>query len=145
MDKCCVDRCDCDCFRLEFFFNFIRLNVSIATTVEINRINFVLQHVETKRKKGRERKKSHIIMGGSVSQVFRSGSALLSNRDGKVSENTVDKIQTVFEILRANPKISMQTLEGLLLQIAKVKKKIPQMISLTDFVVHNSQYFFFSF
>lgn len=59
-------------------------------------------------------------MGGSVSQVFRSGSALLSNRDGKVSETTVDKIQTVFEILRANPKISMQTLEGLLSQIAKV-------------------------
>lgn len=59
-------------------------------------------------------------MGGSVSQVFRSGSALLSNRDGKVSETTVDKIQTVFEILRANPKISIQTLEGLLLQIAKV-------------------------
>lgn len=59
-------------------------------------------------------------MGGSVSQVFRSGSALLSNRDGKVSETTVDKINTVFEILRANPKISMQTLEGLLTQIAKV-------------------------
>lgn len=60
-------------------------------------------------------------MGGSVSQVFRSGSALLSNRDGKVSEHTIDKIHTVFEILRANPKISMQTLEGLLTQIAKVR------------------------
>lgn len=59
-------------------------------------------------------------MGGSVSQVFRSGSALLTNRDGKVSEHTIDKIYTVFEILRANPKISMQTLEGLLTQIAKV-------------------------
>lgn len=59
-----------------------------------------------------------------MSQVFRSGSALLSNRDGKVSENTVDKIRTVFEILRANPKISMQTLEGLLLQIAKVKPEL---------------------
>lgn len=61
-------------------------------------------------------------MGGSVSQVFRSGSALLSNRDGKVSEHTIDKIHTVFEILRANPKISMQTLEGLLTQIAKVRQ-----------------------
>lgn len=61
-------------------------------------------------------------MGGSVSQVFRSGSALLSNRDGKVSEHTIDKIHTVFEILRANPKISMQTLEGVgLTQIAKVR------------------------
>lgn len=59
-------------------------------------------------------------MGGSVSQVFRSGSALLSNHNGKVSETSIDKIQTVFEILRANPKISMQTLEGLLSQIAKV-------------------------
>lgn len=60
-------------------------------------------------------------MGGSVSQVFRSGSALLlSNHNGKVSETSIDKIQTVFEILRANPKISLQTLEGLLSQIAKV-------------------------
>lgn len=59
-------------------------------------------------------------MGGSVSQVFRSGSALLSNRDGKVSETTVDKVKTVFEILRANPKVSFATLEGLLSQIAKV-------------------------
>lgn len=61
-------------------------------------------------------------MGGSVSQVFRSGSALLSNRDGhKVSKTTEDNIQTIFEILRANPKISIHTLEGLLLQIPKVK------------------------
>lgn len=59
-------------------------------------------------------------MGSSVSQVFRSGSALLSNRDGKASESAIDKVQTVFDILRANPKISMQTLEGLLIQIAKV-------------------------
>ena len=63
-------------------------------------------------------------MGGSVSQVFRSGSALLSNRDGhKVSKATEDKIQTVFEILRANPKISIHTLEHtVLLQIPKVNK-----------------------
>lgn len=59
-------------------------------------------------------------MGGSVSQVFRSGSALLSNRDGhKVSKPTEDKIQTIFEILRANPKISIQLLEALLSQIPK--------------------------
>lgn len=56
-----------------------------------------------------------------MSQVFRSGSALLlSNHNGKVSETSIDKIQTVFEILRANPKISMQTLEGVLCQIPKV-------------------------
>ncbi|XP_055912419.1 ankyrin-1 [Eupeodes corollae] len=59
-------------------------------------------------------------MGGSVSQVFRSGSALLSHRDGhKVSKATEEKIQTIFEILRANPKISIHTLESLLLQIPK--------------------------
>ncbi|XP_058459559.1 ankyrin-3 [Malaya genurostris] len=59
-------------------------------------------------------------MGGSVSQVFRSGSALLSNRDGhKVSETTVDNINTIFEILRANPKCLIQCLEPLLLQIPK--------------------------
>ncbi|XP_058829570.1 ankyrin-3 [Topomyia yanbarensis] len=59
-------------------------------------------------------------MGGSVSQVFRSGSALLSNRDGhKVSEATVDKVNTIFDALRANPKISIQRLEPLLLQIPK--------------------------
>ncbi|EDW33119.1 GL16213 [Drosophila persimilis] len=59
-------------------------------------------------------------MGGSVSQVFRSGSALLSHRDGhKVSKATEEKIQTLFEILRANPKISLQTLESLLIQIPK--------------------------
>jgi len=59
-------------------------------------------------------------MGGSVSQVFRSGSALLSNRDGhKVSDSTVDKVHTIFEILRVNPKVSIHTLEGLLLQITR--------------------------
>ncbi|XP_058055330.1 ankyrin-3 isoform X1 [Anopheles bellator] len=59
-------------------------------------------------------------MGGSVSQVFRSGSALLSNRDGhKVSEATVDKVNTIFDALRANPKISINRLEPLLLQIPK--------------------------
>lgn len=55
-----------------------------------------------------------------MSQVFRSGSALLSNRDGhKVSEATVDKVNTIFDALRANPKISIQRLEPLLLQIPK--------------------------
>ncbi|XP_030380167.1 ankyrin-1 [Scaptodrosophila lebanonensis] len=58
-------------------------------------------------------------MGGSVSQVFRSGSALLSHREHKVSKATEEKIQTLFEILRANPKVSLQTLESLLVQIPK--------------------------
>ncbi|EDW92902.1 ankyrin-3 [Drosophila yakuba] len=58
-------------------------------------------------------------MGGSVSQVFRSGSALLSHRDGKLSKATEETIQTLFDILRANPKVSLQTLESLLIQIPK--------------------------
>lgn len=84
--------------------------------------------VKRKRKQsyvlGLVREHQQFVMGGSVSQVFRSGSALLSNRDGKVSEHTIDKIHTIFEILRANPKISMQTLEGLLTQIAKVNTQL---------------------
>lgn len=60
-------------------------------------------------------------MGGSVSQVFQSGSALLSNGHGhRVSDSTRAKVQTVFDALRANPKIGVQRLEGLLQQIPKV-------------------------
>lgn len=55
----------------------------------------------------------------SVSQVFRSGSALLTHREHKVSESTIDKVQSIFEILRTNPKVSIHTLEALLTQIAK--------------------------
>lgn len=70
-------------------------------------------------------------MGGSVSQVFRSGSALLSHRDGhKVSKATEEKIQTIFEILRANPKISIQTLESLLIQIPKVSWRLIELSGL---------------
>lgn len=58
-------------------------------------------------------------MGNSV---FRSGGLLLSvNRDnGKVSEATTSKIETIFDVLRANPKISIQRLEALLQQVPKV-------------------------
>lgn len=60
-------------------------------------------------------------MGGSISQVFQSGSALLTNGHGhRVSESTKQKVKTVFDALRANPKIGVQRLEGLLLQIPKV-------------------------
>lgn len=65
-------------------------------------------------------------MGGSVSQVFQSGSALLSNGHGhKVSDSTRQKVQTIFDALRANPKIGVQRLEGLLQQIPKVSLKTP--------------------
>lgn len=59
-------------------------------------------------------------MGGSVSQVFQSGSALLTNgHNHKVSDSTKDKVRTIFDALRANPKVGVQRLEGLLLQIPK--------------------------
>lgn len=56
-----------------------------------------------------------------MSQAFQSGtSALLSTSHGhKVSEATKQKVQTVFDALRANPKVSVQRLEGLLQQIPK--------------------------
>jgi hypothetical protein len=59
-------------------------------------------------------------MGNSV---FRSGGLLLSvNRDNtKLSESTAKNIETLFDVLRANPKISIQRLEALLLQIPKVR------------------------
>lgn len=55
--------------------------------------------------------------------MFRSGGLLLSvNRDNaKLSESTASKIETLFDVLRANPKISIQRLEALLLQIPKVR------------------------
>ncbi|KAI4464951.1 ankyrin-3-like protein [Holotrichia oblita] len=59
-------------------------------------------------------------MGGSVSQVFHSGSVLLSTSHGhRVSDSTKQKVQTIFDALRANPKVSVQRLEGLLQQIPK--------------------------
>lgn len=59
-------------------------------------------------------------MGGSVSQVFQSGSALLSNGHGhKVSESTRQKVQHIFEALRARPRVSVALLEGFLQQIPK--------------------------
>ncbi|XP_022902693.1 ankyrin-3 [Onthophagus taurus] len=59
-------------------------------------------------------------MGGSVSQVFHSGSVLLSTSHGhRVSDSTRQKVHTVFDALRANPKVGVQRLEGLLQQIPK--------------------------
>ncbi|CAH1108838.1 unnamed protein product [Psylliodes chrysocephalus] len=59
-------------------------------------------------------------MGGQVSQVFQSGSALLTNVHGhKVTDSTRQKVQTIFDALRANPRIGVQRLEGLLQQIPR--------------------------
>jgi hypothetical protein len=56
-------------------------------------------------------------MGNSF---FRSGLISNRNHNAKLCESTASKIETIFEILRANPKIAIQRLEALLLQIPKV-------------------------
>ena len=61
------------------------------------------------------------IMGGILSSFFQSGSALLSAGNHRsVSDSTKDNIRTLFDALRANPKISTLRLEGLLSTIPKV-------------------------
>ncbi|XP_063218907.1 ankyrin-3 [Bacillus rossius redtenbacheri] len=59
-------------------------------------------------------------MGGALSNVFQSGSALLSagNHRG-VSEQTRLHVVTIFDALRANPRISVQRLEGIFSKIPK--------------------------
>ncbi|XP_049942100.1 ankyrin-1 isoform X1 [Schistocerca serialis cubense] len=59
-------------------------------------------------------------MGGALSNFFQSGSALLSagNHRG-ISEQTRTKVRDIFDALRANPRITVQRLEGLLSQIPK--------------------------
>ena len=69
-----------------------------------------------------ERKVYHSAnMGGALSNFFQSGSALLSagNHRG-VSEHTRSKVRIIFDALRANPRVTVQRLEGLLSQIPKV-------------------------
>lgn len=56
-----------------------------------------------------------IEMGGSLSQVFRSGSALSKNS----SKATDDYFDAIFEILRANPKTPILKLECVLQNIPK--------------------------
>ncbi|XP_075233937.1 uncharacterized protein LOC142331757 [Lycorma delicatula] len=70
-------------------------------------------------------------MGGAVSHFFQSGSALLSagNHRG-CTDQTRSKIKTVFEALRANPKVTVQRLEGLLSCIPKSENIL---------VVHNEE------
>ncbi|KAL7637636.1 UNVERIFIED_CONTAM: hypothetical protein RMT77_012365 [Armadillidium vulgare] len=59
-------------------------------------------------------------MGAIISSFFQSGSALLSSTNQKsVSEQTKKNVKEVFEILKANPKISHQMIEGLLHAIPK--------------------------
>ncbi|RZF44327.1 hypothetical protein LSTR_LSTR006877 [Laodelphax striatellus] len=67
------------------------------------------------------------LMGGAVSHFFQSSSsALLSVAGGGAHhrtscEQTRAKIRTVFEALRANPKVTVQRLDGILSSIPKVR------------------------
>ena len=60
-------------------------------------------------------------MGGIASSFFQSGSALLSSTNQRsVSEQTKKNVESIFDILRANPKVPVQRLETLLIGIPKV-------------------------
>ena len=59
-------------------------------------------------------------MGSALSSFFQSGSNLLPGNHRGLSEQTKNVICTVFHSLRANPRITVQRLEGLLCQIPKV-------------------------
>lgn len=58
-------------------------------------------------------------MGGALSHFFQSGHALLSSHNRQVSEQTRRNIRVVFDALRANPKVTVQRLEGLLSAIPR--------------------------
>lgn len=54
-------------------------------------------------------------MGGALSNFFQSGHALLSSSHNRtVSEQTRRNIRIVFDALCANPKVTVQRLDGLL-------------------------------
>ncbi|KAK8721940.1 hypothetical protein OTU49_012651 [Cherax quadricarinatus] len=60
-------------------------------------------------------------MGGVLSSFFQSGSALLASGNHRtVSETTKKNIRIVFDALRANPRVTVQRLEGLLSTIPKL-------------------------
>ncbi len=63
---------------------------------------------------------SSSTMGGALSHFFQSGHALLSSSHNRqVSEQTRRNIRTVFDALRANPKMTATRLEGLLAPIPR--------------------------
>lgn len=59
-------------------------------------------------------------MGGALSHFFQSGHALLSSGHNRgVSDTTRKNIRVVFDALRANPRVTVHRLEGLLGQIPR--------------------------
>lgn len=59
-------------------------------------------------------------MGSALSSFFQSGSNLLPGNHRGMSEHSKQIVRTVFHALRANPRVTVQRLEGLLCQIPKV-------------------------
>jgi hypothetical protein len=59
-------------------------------------------------------------MGGALSHFFQSGHALLSSSHNRnVSEQTRRNVRIVFDALCANPKVTVQRLDGLLSAIPR--------------------------
>jgi len=59
-------------------------------------------------------------MGGALTHFFRSGHALLSSGHNRGCSDTTRKtIRVVFDALRANPKVTVHRLEGLLGQVPR--------------------------
>jgi len=59
-------------------------------------------------------------MGGALSNFFQDGRALLSSGHNRgVSDQTRKNIRIVFDALRANPRVTVQRLDGLLSQIPR--------------------------
>lgn len=65
---------------------------------------------------------------------FRSGLIPTRNHNSKsLCESTASKIETIFDVLRANPKIAINRLEALLLQIPKVSCKLMFKLNFKEF------------
>ncbi|CAL8108849.1 unnamed protein product [Orchesella dallaii] len=59
-------------------------------------------------------------MGGSISHVLHSPGTLINiNSSQKVSDMTRELIYELFDVLKANPRVSVQKIDGLLIRIPK--------------------------
>ena len=60
-------------------------------------------------------------MGNFIGQVFHPISISLQSHNKPVSEQTKKHVRVIFDALRANPRVTVQRLDGLLSQIPKVR------------------------
>jgi len=79
-------------------------------------------------------------MGASIGHVLQPGSAYNSQR---VSDVTRELIMEVFDVLRANPRVTVQKIEGLLSKIPKVKTIKHKLSSYIDAVQLNVCHFIY--